>query len=83
MSNPACSFDDPRIEVACSVNDVLLRHPETVAVFNAFGIDSCCRGDASLHEAAHDAGLLPETLLFALKSVVRHDAETPRREGAR
>jgi regulator of cell morphogenesis and NO signaling len=81
MPNPACSFDDPRIDESCTVNEVLLRHPESMKVFNAFGIDSCCGGAATLRDAARDSGLLPETLVFALESVVRHDAQLPQEQG--
>lgn len=40
---------DPR---AMTVDELMARHPETMAVFNAFGIDSCCGAHRSVHEAA-------------------------------
>ena len=40
------------IDTTVTVNDVLVQHPEAVSVFNEFGIDACCGGDASLEEAA-------------------------------
>ena len=42
----------PHISSESTVNDVLLRYPESVSVFNAFGIDACCGGDVSLAVAA-------------------------------
>ena len=62
-----------RLDPTRSVNDVLLRHPETMAVFNAFGVDACCGGAASLTDAARGARLDPVALLEALESVIRPD----------
>ena len=70
MSIPNCALD-----LDTTVNDVLRCHPAAVAVFNAFGVDACCGGAAPLREAAKDAGVLPETLLFAVESVVREDTD--------
>ena len=53
-----------------TVNDVLQRHPETVAVFNEFGIDACCGGAYSLDEAASRDGADAAALLAALRSAV-------------
>ena len=60
----------PRLDPALSVNDTLLRHPETMAVFNAFGVDACCGGAASLTEAARAVCVEPVALLEALESVL-------------
>ena len=67
-----------RLDPALSVNDVLLRHPETMAVFNAFGVDACCGGAAALPDAARTAGLEPATLLDALESVIHYAGEEAR-----
>ncbi|HEU4629925.1 MAG TPA: DUF542 domain-containing protein [Gemmatimonadaceae bacterium] len=74
---------EPRLDPSMSVNDVLLRHPKTMSVFNAFGVDTCCGGGVSLREAARAGGILPETLIFAVESVVRHGALASRAEGRR
>jgi iron-sulfur cluster repair protein YtfE (RIC family) len=58
------------IAPASTVNDVIARFPETVSVFNAFGIDSCCGGAASLEEASRRDGVNLAALLTALESVV-------------
>jgi iron-sulfur cluster repair protein YtfE (RIC family) len=36
----------PTTSIDCSqtVNEIVSRHPETLAVFTAWGIDSCCGG---------------------------------------
>ena len=35
-----------------TVNEIITQHPETVAVFNRLGIDSCCGGALPLAEVA-------------------------------
>ncbi len=51
-----------------SVNEAIRRHPATVPVFNAFGIDACCGGAAPLAEAAVRDGADPAALLQALRA---------------
>lgn len=58
----------PRIDPAWTVNEVLRRHPATVAVFNAFGIDACCGGASPLAEAARGDGADPDALVAALEA---------------
>ncbi len=55
------------IELNWTVNDTIARHPATVAVFNAFGIDACCGGAAGIDEAAIRDGADPSALLDALR----------------
>ena len=62
----APSLTDPIL----TVNDVVARHPETVAVFNAFGIDACCGGAVPVREAARRDGADPDALLAALAAAV-------------
>ena len=59
-----------RIEAGREVNEVLRAHPETVEVFNRFGIDACCGGAAPIGEAAVRDGADPEALLAALNEKV-------------
>ena len=50
-----------------TVNQAVQRSPESVAVFKALGIDTCCGGALTLPEAAARKGVpLPE-LLKALR----------------
>ena len=51
-----------------TVNEAIQRHPATVAVFNALGIDACCGGAASLAEAAARDGADPAVLLAAVRA---------------
>lgn len=52
------------------VNEVIRSHPATIAVFNRFGIDSCCGGAASIHDAAIRDGAEPGALLSALNQAL-------------
>lgn len=54
------------IDAGMTVNDMLRLYPATVSVLNAFGIDACCGGAASLDEAARRDGVDLDALLNAL-----------------
>ena len=54
------------IDAGMSVNEMLRLYPATVSVLNAFGIDACCGGAASLDEAASRDGVDLDALLSAL-----------------
>ena len=43
---------EPAIGVDSTVNDVLLRYPQTAGVFSARGVDFCCGGALSLATGA-------------------------------
>ena len=58
------------IDTTVTVNDVLVQHPEAVSVFNEFGIDACCGGDASLEEAAQRDGANVQALIAALNALI-------------
>lgn len=51
------------------VNEVIRTHPETVEVFNRFGIDACCGGAAPITEAALRDGADPAELIRSLNEV--------------
>ena len=54
-----------------AVNQIIREHPETVDVFNRFGIDACCGGAAPVREAAQRDGADPDAVWSALLAVVR------------
>lgn len=56
------------------VNEVLLRYPATVAVFNAFGIDACCGGAASIADAAQRDGADVDQLMAAVGTAVANSS---------
>lgn len=62
MSAPAVS--------SASVNDLLRRAPAAAAVFNSFGVDTCCGGALPLDRAAEQAGVPLADLLAALEPVL-------------
>ena len=71
------SHDCLTIDTAATVNDILVEHPATVAVFNTFGIDACCGGDATLLEAAHRDGADLRALIAALDTIIAENRGTP------
>lgn len=64
---------NPAIQLDCSlsVNDTMDRYPATAAVFNAYGIDTCCGGGISVEQAAHDASVDPRRLCAELEEAAR------------
>lgn len=61
----------PAVDPTATVNEILVKYPETVSVFNQFGIDACCGGAASLEEAASRDGADVDRLIRALDAIVQ------------
>lgn len=61
-----------QINKASTVDELTLRYPDTIAVFNRFGIDSCCGGGVPLVDAARRDGADFDALLAALQAAVEH-----------
>jgi iron-sulfur cluster repair protein YtfE (RIC family) len=61
---------EERIDEQTTVNDAIQRYPETVAVFNRFGVDACCGGASPMAEAAERDGVPLAELLEALREAV-------------
>ena len=53
-----------------TVNEIVAIHPQTIAVFNRFGIDTCCGGGVAVEDASRRDGLDIEAVLGALREVV-------------
>ena len=53
-----------------TLDDITNRHPETIEVFNRFGIDICCGGAATLEEATRRDGVDLPTLQAALRDAL-------------
>ena len=58
------------IDIAATVNEIVAQYPETIAVFNRFGIDSCCGGGVPVSDAARRDGADREALLAALHEAI-------------
>lgn len=58
------------IPESMEVNDVISLYPETISVFNDFGIDACCGGAVPLAEAARRDGVDLDELMAALAAVL-------------
>lgn len=65
------------VELDCewTVNEVITRHPETAAVFNRFGLDTCCGSMVSVKESARREGVSSEALCSELHAAVRPAGE--------
>jgi iron-sulfur cluster repair protein YtfE (RIC family) len=53
-----------------TVNEIVTRHPETLAVFNAWGIDSCCGGGHPVEAVVRRHQLDGEALCNALAQAI-------------
>lgn len=66
------TLNHPQFASSATVNEIVAQHPETIAVFNKFGIDSCCGGGVPLRDAAHRDGAELDALLRALEEAQDH-----------
>jgi iron-sulfur cluster repair protein YtfE (RIC family) len=68
----------PDILSSWSVNATIRQFPATIPVFNQFGVDSCCGGEATLDEAAADAGMEVAALITALREAAAGEGAVTR-----
>ena len=59
-----------QLDPSLTINEIVARHPETIAVFNRFGMDTCCGGGVPVHEAALRDGLDLDDILAALRDAM-------------
>ena len=52
-----------------TVDEIVRECPQTIAVFNEFGVDSCCGGGVAIEVAAARDGFDPDELLRRLNDV--------------
>ncbi|HEX6050242.1 MAG TPA: DUF542 domain-containing protein [Gemmatimonadaceae bacterium] len=67
------STSSPTVDASATVNEILVRYPAAVSVFNTFGIDACCGGDATLEDAARRDGADLDALTAALSDVIARE----------
>jgi regulator of cell morphogenesis and NO signaling len=53
-----------------TINEIVARFPETIPVFNRFGLDTCCGGGVRVDEAARRDGVNVTEVLSALREAV-------------
>ncbi len=53
------------------INEVIKKHPQTISVFNRFGVDACCGGGQGIEQTATADGINVTALLGALNEVVQ------------
>ena len=61
---------DNVIDTNVSVDQMVARHPETMPVFNRFGLDTCCGGGAPIADAARRDGADLDALVQALREAL-------------
>lgn len=61
---------DSTVNPEATVNETIARFPQTVGVFNRFGIDTCCGGNITVADAARVQGIDPQDLTEALRRAV-------------
>lgn len=64
------SRTNARLDCTSTVDQTIAAHPDTAAVFAAFGIDGCCGGALSVEEAAKREGVDAARLCAALEVAV-------------
>lgn len=60
------------IDPGLTINEIVALHPETIAVFNRFGMDTCCGGGVRVDEAARRDGLDVDAVRTALQDAIEH-----------
>ena len=63
------------IDPSWTVNEVIAKYPDTISVFNSFGVDLCCGADDSLSTAAQESEIDNEALMSALLDVANRSGE--------
>ena len=59
-----------QIDKGSTVNEIMAKYPDTISVFNQFGIDTCCGGGVPAEEAAQRDGADVDELLAVLQAVI-------------
>lgn len=59
-----------QLDPSLTINEIVARCPETIAVFNRFGMDTCCGGSVPVEEAARRDGLDLDPILAALREAM-------------
>jgi regulator of cell morphogenesis and NO signaling len=66
LDMPAATMLDPTL----TINQIVARFPETIPVFDRFGLDTCCGGDVRVEEAAQRDGVDAAEVFSALRQTL-------------
>jgi regulator of cell morphogenesis and NO signaling len=58
------------VDPTLTIDDVMARYPRSMAVFNEFGIDTCCGAGSTVRDAAERDGADLTRLLAALELAI-------------
>lgn len=61
-----------------TVNETIQRYPDTLAVFTAFGIDTCCGGAVRISDVVKRHGIDPKQLFAEMTRAIGPDASHQR-----
>jgi iron-sulfur cluster repair protein YtfE (RIC family) len=70
MTRPLMPRPFEHVTAASTVNDVLGQNPATAPIFHLLGLDTCCRGQMRLCDAAADARTNLGVLLSMLETSI-------------
>lgn len=59
-----------QLDPTLTINEIVARYPEAIAVFNRLGFDTCCGGGITVDEAARRDGVDASAVLGALRDVL-------------
>lgn len=65
------STTERELDCTSTVHDLIQRHPATRAVFQRYGVDTCCGSAVSVEEAARRDGLDANQLCTELRTAAR------------
>lgn len=61
-----------QLDLTLTINEIVARFPETIPVFNRFGLDTCCGGGVCVDEATRRDGIASNEVIAALRDAVEH-----------
>ena len=61
------------IDPSLTINEIIRRYPTTIAVLNAFGVDTCCGGGEPLVAVARRDALDLDVIVAALNLAIPVD----------
>ncbi|MFI5230583.1 MAG: DUF542 domain-containing protein [Gemmatimonadales bacterium] len=59
-----------QLDPTLAINEIVAAYPETIAVFNRFGFDTCCGGRVRVDEAARRDGVDVNEVVAALNQAL-------------